>query len=69
MAAELSVVWTEALYFASLGFALYAIAISVGAHLAVVQIEEPELRKRFGASYEDYCRKVPRWLPRLRRPG
>jgi len=25
--------------------------------------EEPGLRKRFGAAYEDYCARVPRWLP------
>lgn len=27
--------------------------------------EEPGLRQRFGAVYMDYCRAVPRWLPRL----
>ena len=35
-------------------------------HLAVVFVEEPATRKRFGEAYEDYCRRVPRWLPRLR---
>jgi protein-S-isoprenylcysteine O-methyltransferase Ste14 len=33
-------------------------------HLAVVYLEEPGLRSRFGAGYGDYCRRVPRWLPR-----
>jgi len=28
--------------------------------------EEPVLRKKFGADYEEYCRNVPRWMPRLR---
>jgi protein-S-isoprenylcysteine O-methyltransferase Ste14 len=64
MAAELSVIWAEALYLASLGVTLYALAISVVAHLAILHVEEPELRKRFGQSYADYCRSVPRWLPR-----
>lgn len=27
-------------------------------------VEEPGLRTRFGAEYEDYCRRVRRWLPR-----
>lgn len=27
--------------------------------------EEPQLRRRFGAAYDDYCRNVPRFLPRL----
>lgn len=40
-------------------------------HLAVVYVEEPGLRGRFGASYDAYCGRVPRWLPRwspTRRP-
>jgi protein-S-isoprenylcysteine O-methyltransferase Ste14 len=32
--------------------------------LAVVFLEEPDLRRKFGSSYEDYRRAVPRWLPR-----
>lgn len=32
-------------------------------HVAVVRVEEPELRRRFGAKYEEYCERVPRWLP------
>ena len=67
MAAEICVIWGAAVYLASLGTALYAIAISIAAHLLVVHVEEPELRKRFGQSYADYCRNVPRWLPKLGR--
>lgn len=66
MAAELLVIWAVSLHLASLGAVLYAAAISLIAHAAVVHVEEPELRARFGASYESYCRRVPRWLPRLR---
>jgi protein-S-isoprenylcysteine O-methyltransferase Ste14 len=29
-------------------------------------VEEPGLRRRFGADYETYRAAVPRWLPRLR---
>jgi protein-S-isoprenylcysteine O-methyltransferase Ste14 len=32
-------------------------------HLFVVLEEEPGLRRRFGAEYEDYCGRVARWLP------
>jgi protein-S-isoprenylcysteine O-methyltransferase Ste14 len=28
-------------------------------------VEEPGLRRRFGADYEAYSARVPRWLPRL----
>jgi protein-S-isoprenylcysteine O-methyltransferase Ste14 len=38
-------------------------------HLVLIFYEEPVLRGRFGASYEDYCRRVPRWIPRLPRAG
>lgn len=65
MAAEVCVIWAEALYVASLGVTLYAVAMSVMAHVMVVQVEEPELRRRFGESYAEYCRNVSRWLPRL----
>jgi len=34
-------------------------------HIRVVRAEEPALRRRFGPRYEEYCRRVPRWLPRL----
>jgi len=30
--------------------------------------EEPTLRRRFGAAYEEYLRAVPGWWPRLPRP-
>jgi protein-S-isoprenylcysteine O-methyltransferase Ste14 len=34
-------------------------------HLVVRLYEEPALKKTFGNSYLDYCRRVPRWIPRL----
>lgn len=66
MLAELLVIWAEACAVASLGVVLYAAAISVLAHVLVVTVEEPELRRRFGEPYEAYCRRVPRWLPSFR---
>lgn len=53
-----------------LGFALRSVSILLLAavwvgllHLFVVYVEEPGLRNRFGAAYEEYRRSVPRWLP------
>jgi protein-S-isoprenylcysteine O-methyltransferase Ste14 len=34
---------------------------------AVVIFEERELKTRFGTTYEEYCRQVPRFVPRPRR--
>jgi protein-S-isoprenylcysteine O-methyltransferase Ste14 len=31
----------------------------------IVRLEEKELRDRFGPAYDDYCRRVPRFVPRL----
>ena len=43
-----------------------AATVAVGVHLFVVFYEEPVLRKKFGPAYEEYCRNVCRWRPRLR---
>ena len=36
--------------------------------LAAISMEERELRARFGAAYEDYCRQVPRFVPLSTKP-
>lgn len=57
----------EAVALSSTGvFLLFLLSILV-AHLQVVLVEEPLLRKRFGPSYEEYLARVPRWIPRLLR--
>ena len=56
----------EALVFRSPWLIGYAALLCVVWHLFVVRHEEPDLRRRFGESYERYCRDVPRWGLRLR---
>jgi protein-S-isoprenylcysteine O-methyltransferase Ste14 len=56
----------EALFFRSWGIAIeLAIFVVVNA-IYFPLVEEPGLRKRFGADYEEYRARVPRWLPRVR---
>jgi protein-S-isoprenylcysteine O-methyltransferase Ste14 len=63
----LCVLLGEALLFGSLGvLAWFAIVFAVNA-VYFPLVEEPGLRRRFGADYEAYRAAVPRWLPRLRR--
>jgi protein-S-isoprenylcysteine O-methyltransferase Ste14 len=42
--------------------ALFCAVVAAFVHL----YEEPVLRDRFGAAYEEYRRAVPAWVPRLR---
>lgn len=60
-----AVIWGEALYLSSFGVLLYVTLVTLAVCYFQVYVEEPELRERFGKQYEDYCRRVPRWLPRL----
>jgi protein-S-isoprenylcysteine O-methyltransferase Ste14 len=41
------------------------IAVAVGVNLFVRLYEEPTLRGKFGGDYEEYCRNVRRWWPRV----
>ena len=41
-------------------------AVALGVDLFVIFYEEPTLRGKFGADYEEYCRNVHRWWPRVR---
>ena len=46
--------------------ALYLIvALWLPGIYVIVLLEEKELRDRFGRAYDDYCRRVPRSIPRF----
>ncbi|HEX8924919.1 MAG TPA: isoprenylcysteine carboxylmethyltransferase family protein, partial [Terriglobales bacterium] len=51
---------------AHFGLILAVCAVVLCVDLFVRFYEEPKLKSLFGAEYEEYCRNVPRWLPRLR---
>ncbi len=54
----------EGLVFGSPSVLLYALLVALAFHVFVLLYEEPTLRSTFGAEYDAYCRRVPRWLPR-----
>jgi protein-S-isoprenylcysteine O-methyltransferase Ste14 len=51
-----------ALAFGSSGLLLYAAIVATAFHLRVVFGEEPWLGAKFGAQWQDYSRRVGRWL-------
>jgi len=53
----------EALLFEAASLLIYAALAFSFFHFWVVFYEEPTLRRKFGDSYREYCRRVPRWLP------
>ncbi|MEL7562506.1 isoprenylcysteine carboxylmethyltransferase family protein [Dehalogenimonas sp. 4OHTPN] len=56
----------ESILFASWPIALYAFVAGFGFNLFVMLYEEPALKHRFGAVYDEYSRDVPRWIPRFK---
>jgi protein-S-isoprenylcysteine O-methyltransferase Ste14 len=54
-----------ALFYESPALAMYAAVFVLVMHGFVRIYEEPALRRRFGTSYDEYCRQVGRWWPRL----
>jgi len=54
----------ESLAFRSTRILVYAAVVFVFFNLFVVLYEEPALNRKFGASYEEYLKSVPRWIPR-----
>ncbi len=51
------------LYLNSVAILLLSLALLAVVHLFVLFYEEPTLRKNFGATYDEYCRNVSRWIP------
>lgn len=56
----------EALYFRAPVLAGWLAVFFLGNAIYLPLSEEPGLARRFGADYERYRRRVPRWIPRLR---
>ena len=44
----------------------WACVVLAAVALFVLLYEQPTLRRKFGADYEEYCRNVRAWIPRMR---
>lgn len=54
------------LWFGYWNLLIYAAFVFTAFNTFVAFYEEPNLKTRFGATYEDYLRRVPRWIPRFK---
>ena len=64
--AVLATIAGQALILGQLVLLIYGLAVGVAFVAFVRGYEEPTLRRRYGAEYEEYQRAVPGWWPRLR---
>ena len=60
-----SLVLGQSLFFGNWILLAYTAVVWLGFHVFVTAYEEPTLSRQFGASYDEFRRHVPRWLPRL----
>lgn len=59
------ILFAEAALLRSQSQLMWAVLFLAGNFVHIPLVEEPALRKRFGAPYEEYCRHVGRLIPRL----
>ena len=62
-----TLIFGQAVLFASWGVALYGVVIAAAFHTFVRLYEEPTLDRAYGLEYTAYCDATPRWIPRFRR--
>lgn len=60
--AMLLVIFGQAIVFGSWAVALYGVGAFALFYVSVLRIEEPHLRAKQGAQWDDYARRAPRWL-------
>jgi protein-S-isoprenylcysteine O-methyltransferase Ste14 len=64
--AVVSIILGQGLLLGSVALLAYGAILALGFHIFVLAYEEPTLRTTFGDEFEEYCARVPRWVPRLR---
>jgi protein-S-isoprenylcysteine O-methyltransferase Ste14 len=58
-------IFGQGLLFGSIRLLEFGVVVWLGFFAFVVFYEEPALRRKFGKEYEEFCARVPRWIPRL----
>jgi len=61
--AVVALVVGQGLLYGSPRVLVYAACLWLAFHLFVLLYEEPTLRRTYGVEYDDYCRRVSRWVP------
>jgi protein-S-isoprenylcysteine O-methyltransferase Ste14 len=64
ISAVIAVLLGEAALLGSPPVLIWALLFTAVNLVYIPRVEEPGLRKRFGADYAEYAQHVPRWLPR-----
>jgi protein-S-isoprenylcysteine O-methyltransferase Ste14 len=54
------------LWFGYWSLLAYMAVAFITTHLFVTLYEEPTLKRKFGIAYENYLKRVPRWIPRFK---
>jgi protein-S-isoprenylcysteine O-methyltransferase Ste14 len=54
------------LWFGYWNLLIYAIVVFLAFNAFVIYYEEPTLKRSFGPAYEEYTKRVPRWIPRFK---
>ena len=62
----LAMIFGHFLWFGYWNLLVYAILVFILFHTFVTYYEEPALKRKFGAAYENYHKNVPRWIPRFK---
>ncbi|ELY55524.1 methyltransferase family protein [Natronolimnohabitans innermongolicus] len=55
----------QAVRYRSLHVCWWGVVCWLGFHRRILEYEEPHLREKHGDAYEEYCERVPRWVPRV----
>ncbi len=62
----LTIIIGHFLWFKTIWMLAYSVVVFLVFHLFVALYEEPTLKEKFGMTYENYCKSVPRWIPKIK---